>query len=309
MRRVMIFLLFVFVLPAVADSECPIGYTLAKYTQLEYIASTGTQYIDIPFTFDNTDEMYAEVAMMETIGSDDKYFIASTSWNTNDNRFALGGFHRSGQHLPGFHFGYGNYSTGGTVYIAQADNNFHTYHYTNKTFSMVDLSITRDVTDVLWGGETTNLRLFYGYDSPTKCKIKNIWHKRSNEYLYNFIPAKRLSDNAIGMYDTVTNTFFENAGPGAFFAGPVKETEFMNSNMCTPCPPNTYKDFVGNSECMPCPDAMVSPSGSKSATDCGRALWIGDKVLFMSSAPRTTTTLNVMDSDGNIFYGNLYSEK
>jgi hypothetical protein len=35
------------------------------------------------------------------------------------------------------------------------------------------------------------------------------------------IPAKRNSDNVVGMYDTVSKTFFTNAGSGAFIAGPV----------------------------------------------------------------------------------------
>ena len=52
-------------------------------------------------------------------------------------------------------------------------------------------------------------------------------------YLYNisvngtmvrdYIPVKRNIDNEVGMYDTVTKQFFENAGTGQFIAGPVKQ--------------------------------------------------------------------------------------
>ena len=34
------------------------------------------------------------------------------------------------------------------------------------------------------------------------------------------IPVRRLSDSAVGMYDTVSKTFFANAGSGTFTAGP-----------------------------------------------------------------------------------------
>ena len=34
------------------------------------------------------------------------------------------------------------------------------------------------------------------------------------------IPAKRKSDNVLGMYDMVTEKFFTNAGTGTFTAGP-----------------------------------------------------------------------------------------
>jgi hypothetical protein len=37
----------------------------------------------------------------------------------------------------------------------------------------------------------------------------------------NFIPARRNSDGVLGMYDTVTNTFFTNSGTGEFIAGPI----------------------------------------------------------------------------------------
>jgi hypothetical protein len=37
----------------------------------------------------------------------------------------------------------------------------------------------------------------------------------------DMVPARRNSDGVLGMYDTVTNTFFTNAGTGEFIAGPV----------------------------------------------------------------------------------------
>lgn len=51
----------------------------------------------------------------------------------------------------------------------------------------------------------------------------------------DFIPVKRLSDNAIGMYDRVSKTFFANLGSGDFTAGPSKgalqniEIAYINS--------------------------------------------------------------------------------
>ena len=36
----------------------------------------------------------------------------------------------------------------------------------------------------------------------------------------HFIPAKRNSDNAVGMYDLVEHTFYPNLGTGSFTAGP-----------------------------------------------------------------------------------------
>lgn len=43
---------------------------------------------------------------------------------------------------------------------------------------------------------------------------------QGNTLLHNMVPAKRYSDDVLGMYDTVTNTFFTNVGTGLFTAGP-----------------------------------------------------------------------------------------
>ena len=46
----------------------------------------------------------------------------------------------------------------------------------------------------------------------------------NDELVQYFIPAKRNSDSAIGMYDTVSGQFFTNQGTGEFIAGdPVSE--------------------------------------------------------------------------------------
>lgn len=47
-------------------------------------------------------------------------------------------------------------------------------------------------------------------------------YDRTNDSLVrNLIPAKRTSDDALGMYDLVNNEFYANAGSGAFIAGNV----------------------------------------------------------------------------------------
>ena len=43
--------------------------------------------------------------------------------------------------------------------------------------------------------------------------------KKDSSLVRDFIPAKRTSDNAIGLYDLVSNSFFGNAGTGTFTAG------------------------------------------------------------------------------------------
>ena len=70
----------------------------------------------------------------------------------------------------------------------------------------------------------TTLQTGYENDYNRRGWNGSVWYIQlfdSNDtLLFNGIPARRNSDNAIGMYDTVTNTFFTSAGAQAFTAGP-----------------------------------------------------------------------------------------
>ena len=56
-----------------------------------------------------------------------------------------------------------------------------------------------------------------------KVKIYNFKLKEGStpSVIQNLVPARRNSDGVLGMYDTVSNTFFTNKGTGEFIAGPM----------------------------------------------------------------------------------------
>lgn len=194
--------------------------------ELNYLESTGAQFINLPFNFSpNTDEMYAEVTMLESLSEQkaDKYFIAPTTWNSNNNRFTLGGFMLT-INPNNYHFNcaFGNLATGQTYFNPRtnADNNKHIYTYANRIFTMVDLSLSYNATSSTWGGDTDNLKLFYGYNAPTKCRIYRIWHKRNGEYLYDLVPRLSLSvEGKPCMYDQANDVEYTNDGTDEFLYG------------------------------------------------------------------------------------------
>jgi len=57
------------------------------------------------------------------------------------------------------------------------------------------------------------------FNTKAKMYFAKIWDE-DNALARNFVPAQRISDSVVGMYDTVTGTFFTNAGSGGFIAGP-----------------------------------------------------------------------------------------
>jgi uncharacterized repeat protein (TIGR02543 family) len=60
-----------------------------------------------------------------------------------------------------------------------------------------------------------------GRTTPASGEVYYLKIYDNDELVGNFIPAKRNSDNVLGMYDTVTGVFKTNAGTGIFTAGPV----------------------------------------------------------------------------------------
>ena len=52
-------------------------------------------------------------------------------------------------------------------------------------------------------------------------KLYDFFLEQGGEQLMHLVPAQRDSDGAVGMYDEITDTFFENQGSGDFTPGPV----------------------------------------------------------------------------------------
>jgi hypothetical protein len=63
---------------------------------------------------------------------------------------------------------------------------------------------------------------FRPYNS--KMKLYTFKIHEGNTYIRNFLPARQISDGAIGLYDIINNQFYTNAGSGDFMAGPALTT-------------------------------------------------------------------------------------
>lgn len=199
--------------------------TKPQYTELEYIESTGTQYIDIGTTVDTaTDEIELKFQLIET--SNYKWFFGEYDTNA---RLGLG----SGDGANKRNFLYKSNATK----VADTDmyNNPHIYSI-NAYGGFID-----DVKKVSYASfaSTSTLYLFnINIDSTAdyKCKAKMWAYKqtRNGVLIRDLIPV--LDINGIPcMYDQVTEQFFYNKGTGQFLYGekptlPYKtELEYLES--------------------------------------------------------------------------------
>ena len=186
----------------------------AKYKkELLYLEGTGTQYINTGVVFKNTDECYLEATLLDTRG--DKFCIAPVKWNNNSNRFAM-----AGRLSNVYCAAYGATSTSFTKYVPETavDSNKHTFTYKDKIFAIEDIGSIYDAIKNSWGGDTTELRLFYGYNTPTQCRIYVYKQKRDGKLIVDMLPVLDWNDVPC-MYDKVSGELFYNQGTGEFLYG------------------------------------------------------------------------------------------
>lgn len=213
-------------------SEANVAYVAAKksyvnqYSRLEYIQSTGTQYIKTDFVYGPSNYNKVSVHLKNQYTQD-------------------GG--------PVWHVNGVSSSPDMVFYIGRTTSN--NIAYGNGEDNILDQVLSNDV-DYVWNYDTINGTLKINDDiiaeninftSPTKefnfilfgyTRRYDGGQDLHSERLYEFsvfeneeiiaqlIPVKRKTDNAIGMLDLVTEKFFSNSGTGAFVMGP--EIPFRN---------------------------------------------------------------------------------
>ena len=206
---------------------------------LEYLESSGAQYIDLGRVPNNNDIIEQKFQKKGTDTTTCSWYGSMPSLQTILPRIGIGSFKASGVASASVFAGT-NY-TGYTGPLGEPmDTNPHvlrfqatgqtelTYTYDGVTY-VVDASGAAtpanfyepvvELTSYLFARHGSNGVQVYDNEGT------RIYYHR--EYLadgtlvMNLIPVKRKFDNVVGMYDTVSQTFFTNQGTGDLIAGPA----------------------------------------------------------------------------------------
>ena len=193
------------------------GTGIFKYppVEVEYLQSSGTQYIDTPATFKDTDTVEFKGALL-TLTSD-KFCMSPTTWNAGNNRFSMLGYYS-----PSLGVAFGSQGTPSTIFVPNlVDTDVHTVRFEDRKFTMLDTgSVYNPTSAVTFANETDGIKMFYGYNAPTSCKFYYYKHWRDGAMKYNFVAA--LCNGVAGLYDKVNNIFYPNNGTGDFTYGKIK---------------------------------------------------------------------------------------
>lgn len=177
-----------------------------EYQQVEYIESTGTQYIDTGIILRNNN-WRIETDIKYTEYTDSRQLIGSVT--------------------SGYYFGIntdGYYELGGTSLsnvLANLDDYDKVIYSNNSNTNVKTLNVNdTDVITRTNGSPSANNNYIFatGGNAKNYCKMRLKSYKLTigNTLMLNLVPCYRKSDNEVGLYDLVNDEFYTNQGTGDF---------------------------------------------------------------------------------------------
>ena len=183
----------------------------SEITKLEYIQSTGTQYVNTGVVVSKNLEIKLKFMLTSTTNNGIVGYIQSASSGTN--RFAVF------QYRGAWYFDFGNDTTGrisggsfspNTLYDITAGNRYIKNNVTG--YNIISGSVINNLTN------SNSISIL----CETNCGIGKIYSCQiydNGTLVRDFIAAK-LSDGTVGLYDKLSGLLYINAGTGTFEAGP-----------------------------------------------------------------------------------------
>jgi hypothetical protein len=289
----------------------PGSYLVAKmpsdFTQLEYVENSGTSYINTNVSHPSGVVIKGEIRISTPNAVTKNTNLLGTQRDGNkgysigwDKGFKIwidkGSVKKTGPNHA--------LSAGTTHDVTYEFNNGNLslrYDGTNTTGTYSDLGVANTVV-LFEGGNHQSGREFPG-------RIHYFKLYEDGVLVHEFVPARRESDDALGVYDTVEGEFAE--ATGTMTAGP----DVVGMAECKPVGPGYYATTsminygsVGTrGECPAGTTTVGYGHGADSADDCGRLLHIGDYVLYTNRSKQTTPALNIKMPNGDMHYISLSS--
>ena len=186
----------------------------AIYKVLDWIQSDENSYIDTSYVVQEDDVIETDVQYMGTSDLGDRFLFGQQSLDTSKGGMWVEIYDRTSWYVR---FGSTSSVNAGTTTADTTDK----IHITLKKGEF-KTSGGRTLAPVYNSLQSTNLTLFCRLNSVgtpagfSKLKMWNFYITRNGATKLNLIPVRRLTDNVCGMYDTVSKTFFGNAGTGKF---------------------------------------------------------------------------------------------
>lgn len=201
----------------------------SEYQAVEYLQSSGTQYINIP-DFYPTGETEFEATFLTTnvIASSGNYgAIFGSRENYYSKGYCYSTFSTNASQKRG-HFLYGSSSSssvnnirydGRIVVNEKMTTVFHNHELSSDQFT----GYTSVPTQTFASPKTMNIFAINGENEDSEFFRGNLYSLKfwtnSSTLAYDFIPCYRKSDSVAGLFDVVNRVFYTNSGSDTFVVG------------------------------------------------------------------------------------------
>lgn len=184
----------------------------AEFQEVEYIESSGTQYIDTQFIPSAFSKAVCDIQFTNTNNQ------LCGVFGSGDGRFQFGMITNQG-----FYAGIGTLSH---YFSKTKDTDRHTFVLDNVN-KIVSIDTESYYDNTVYFGSNADKFLLFGrtsghiFDTEYACSMKHYSSQfYDNDILTrNFVPCYRKADNVAGLYDLVNGVFYTNAGTGTFIVG------------------------------------------------------------------------------------------
>lgn len=193
-----------------------------NYTQIEYIESTGSQYIDAGIIAKPSTGIYAD--FQATNVSSNQYYFGTLETTSSTSGLSYN-FYRNSSNQWAYCY---NNGTGSFISTGVGCNtNRHTLNFNKDNDLALKMDNGSTINITLQGSPTDNSNVnFYifarghsaGGFSTGRMKLYSFKMYENKNLTRDFIPVKD-SNNVACLYDKITNTFYYNQGTGTFTAG------------------------------------------------------------------------------------------
>lgn len=201
---------------AISHSETALGYkpVLPYDSQIEYLESTGTQYIDTGYV-PNADTIAVLDAALTSAGNETTMFGLINS--NGGVRFHFGTYQSK------WHYGVSPTAANGKWFnftTPELDTTRHTFELRGNGYSAVDLET--NTVSVTSGTYSMSIYLFgrhIGTTTNGRCKMRlyGFTISEASSLIHDFIPVR--IDQVGYLYDRVSGELFGNNGTGSFVLG------------------------------------------------------------------------------------------
>ena len=191
-----------------------LGDSFIQYKQIEYIETSGTQYIDTDIFIDKTMKLIIKYIPMLISGG--QCLLGGT--NTNDHWYAAGyNAHNncSGGQILGTNITITEDVKTEVVTLTLNDNN--TIKYQSDT-----ISVSKNIS---YNNDNYTLRLFNckRYNEKGNIRFYSLEiYNRNNELIHNLVPVIDLIADECMLQDIITDKKYTNSGSGKFIQGGIK---------------------------------------------------------------------------------------